>query len=76
MVGRPAQVSNPRIVVMAADEYLGILRDGQVDWTMDPRRAIEYDRADVARYDAERFDGKATRETWTANGGRIWSAVR
>ena len=69
-------VQNPRIVIMAGGEYLGIMRDGQVDWTMDPSRALEYSRLDVAQQDAARFDGQATRETWTANGGRIWTVAR
>jgi hypothetical protein len=62
-----------RLVVMNNDEYLTINRDGHPDWTLSPLRALVYDadRADVARYDAARMDGRATRETWCHDGGRI-----
>jgi hypothetical protein len=67
----PAQTSNPRIVVMSGAEYLSVTSTGQVDWTMNPRRAIEYSEMGTAIHDAARFDGCAVRERWTSNGGKL-----
>jgi hypothetical protein len=61
----------PRIVLMYGQEYLTITRTGQVDWTMNPDKAIVYDDLETARQDAARFHGTPARETFTSNGGRL-----